>query len=306
MKLRKTAAAAAVLVALSVTATACGKEGSPSDGKDGATGGSSAPAPPKYQVNTSAEVKDSPVFEKIKGKKITIGTKADQPNLGFKNPSTGKRSGFDVEIAKMVAADLGFDEQHIEFVTVPSEARETQIAAGGVDLYVGTYTINDERKKQIGFAGPYYIAGQSLLVKSDSSIKGPDDVKGKKVCSVTGSTPLKRIKEAKYGAAEVKAQQGYQLCVQELANGTVDIVTTDDAILKGYAAQNKGKLKVVGQPFSKEPYGIGLKKDDKALREAVNKALESHVKNGDWKKAYDATLGQSGSEAPAPPAVERY
>ncbi|KNB51348.1 glutamate ABC transporter substrate-binding protein [Streptomyces caatingaensis] len=306
MKLRKTAAAAAVVVALSVTATACGKEGSPDDKKDGATGGSSAPAAPKYRVNTAADVKGSPVFEKIKGKKITIGTKADQPNLGFENPGTKTRSGFDVEIAKMVAADLGFDESHIEFRTVPSESRETQIASGGVDLYVGTYTINDERKKQVGFAGPYYIAGQDLLVTSDSSVKGPEDVKGKKVCSATGSTPLKRIKEAKYGAAEVKAQQGYQLCVQELVNGTVDIVTTDDAILKGYAAQNGGKLKVVGKPFSKEPYGIGLKKDDKALREAVNKALEAHEKNGDWKKAYDATLGRSGSEAPAPPAVERY
>ncbi|GAA2934287.1 glutamate ABC transporter substrate-binding protein [Streptomyces thioluteus] len=305
MKLRKTVAAAAVVVALTASATACGKEGSPDDKKDGASSGSSAPAPPKYQVNSAAEVKGSPVFEKIKGKTITIGTKADQPGLGFENPSKGTRSGFDVEIAKMVAAGLGFDEAHIKFVTVPSEARETQIAAGGVDLYVGTYTINDERKKQVGFAGPYYVAGQDLLVKSDSSVKGPDDVKGKKICSVTGSTPLKRIKEAKYGAAEVKAQQGYQLCVQELVNGTVDAVTTDDAILKGYAAQNKG-LKVVGKPFSKEPYGIGLKKEDKTLREAVDKALEAHEKNGDWKKAYDATLGRSGSEAPAPPAIERY
>ncbi|MGW1072012.1 PhnD/SsuA/transferrin family substrate-binding protein, partial [Streptomyces sp. NPDC002537] len=154
--------------------------------------------------------------------------------------------------------------------------------------------------------GPYYIAGQDLLVKADSSIKGPDDLKGKKVCSVTGSTPLQRIKEAKYGVAEAKAQQGYQLCVQDLVNGTVDAVTTDDSILKGYAAENKGALKVVGNTFSEEPYGVGLKKDDKALREAVNNALEAHMKNGDWKKAYDATLGLSGASAPTPPAVDRY
>ncbi|MEU7108076.1 glutamate ABC transporter substrate-binding protein [Streptomyces stramineus] len=305
MKLRKTAAAAVVVLALTASATACGKSGSPDDTSDKATGGKSAPPLPTYKVNTAADVKDSPVFEKIKGKTITIGTKADQPGLGFENPGTKKRTGFDVEIARMIAADLGFDEAHIKFQTVPSEARETQIASGGVDLYVGTYTINDERKKQIGFGGPYYIAGQSLLVKSDSSIKGPDDLKGKKVCSATGSTPLKRIKEPKYGVAEAKAQQGYQLCVQELVNGSVDAVTTDDAILKGYAAENKGALKVVGDPFSKEPYGVGLKKDDKALRDAVNNAIEAHVKNGDWKKAYDATLGLSGAEA-TPPAVDRY
>ncbi|MFI9720187.1 glutamate ABC transporter substrate-binding protein [Streptomyces sp. NPDC052396] len=306
MKLRKTAAVGAVVLALSVTATACGKSGSPDDNKDKPSDGKTAPAAPSYQVNGSAEVKGSPVFEKIKGKTITIGTKADQPGLGFENPSTKKRTGFDVEIARMIAADLGFDEDHIKWKTVVSAARETQIEAGGVDLYVGTYTINDERKKQVGFGGPYYIAGQDLLVKQDSSIKGPDDLKGKKVCSATGSTPLKRIKEPKYGVAEAKAQDVYQLCVQQLVNGQVDAVTTDDAILKGYAAQNKGALKVVGHPFSTEPYGVGLKKDDKALREAVNKAIEAHEKNGDWKRAYDATLGLSGAAAPNPPAVDRY
>ncbi len=306
MKLSKTASVAAAVVALALSATACGKSGSPNDDSDKASGEKSASALPPYKVNTSADVKGSSVFSKIKGKKITIGTKADQPGLGFENPTTKKRTGFDVEIARMIAADLGFDEDHITWKTVPSEARETQIASGGVDLYVGTYTINDERKKQIDFGGPYYIAGQDLLVKADSKIAGPDDLKGKKVCSATGSTPLQRIKEAKYGVAEVKAQQTYQVCVQDLVNGSVDAVTTDDSILKGYAAQNKGALKVVGKTFSKEPYGVGLKKGDKALRDAVNNAIEAHEKNGDWKKAYDATLGLSGSAAPAIPTVDRY
>ncbi|MFE7118569.1 glutamate ABC transporter substrate-binding protein [Streptomyces sp. NPDC057654] len=306
MKLSKTASVAAAVVALALSATACGKSGSPNDDSDKASGGKSASALPPYKVNTSADVKGSSVFSKIKGKKITIGTKADQPGLGFENPTTKKRTGFDVEIARMIAADLGFDEDHITWKTVPSEARETQIASGGVDLYVGTYTINDERKKQIDFGGPYYIAGQDLLVKSDSKIAGPDDLKGKKVCSATGSTPLQRIKEPKYGVAEVKAQQTYQVCVQDLVNGSVDAVTTDDSILKGYAAQNKGALKVVGKTFSKEPYGVGLKKGDKALRDAVNNAIKAHEDNGDWKKAYDATLGLSGSAAPAIPALDRY
>ncbi|MER0244577.1 glutamate ABC transporter substrate-binding protein [Streptomyces sp. HSW2009] len=298
MKLRRTAAAATVVLALAVTATACGKEGSPDDDKNEG---------PKlsYKVNSAADVKDSPVWSKVKGGKIKIGTKADQPGLGYEDPGTEKRSGFDVEIARMIAADLGFDEKHIEWKTVPSEARETQISSGGVDFYVGTYTINDERKKQVDFGGPYYLAGQDLLVKKDSDIKGPEDLKGKKVCSAAGSTPLKRIKEKKYGVAKAKSQQGYQLCVQDLNNGQVDAVTTDDSILKGYAAQNDG-LKVLGKPFSEEPYGIGLKKGDKALRDAVNDAIEAHQKNGDWKKAYDATLGKSGLAAPTPPQVDRY
>ncbi|WEV25004.1 glutamate ABC transporter substrate-binding protein [Streptomyces sp. 71268] len=300
MKLRRTAAAAAVVLAMAVTATACGKEGSPDDDNQ------DKDAPKlSYKVNTAADVKDSPVWSKVKGKKIKIGTKADQPNLGYEDPSTGKRSGFDVEIARMIAAELGFDEQHIEWKTVPTEARETQLSSGGVDFYVGTYTINDERKKQVDFGGPYYLAGQDLLVDKDSDIKTPEDIKGKKVCSVTGSTPLKRIKEKKYGVAKAKAQQGYQLCVQDLNNGQVDAVTTDDTILKGYAAQNDG-LRVLGKPFSEEPYGVGLKKGDKALRDAINDAIETHQKNGNWKKAYDATLGKSGIPAPTPPKVDRY
>ncbi|GGO91514.1 glutamate ABC transporter substrate-binding protein [Wenjunlia tyrosinilytica] len=306
MKLQKTALVACAALTLLATA-ACGKEGSPDDaGSSKKPGGSNAPKAPAYKVNTAADLKGSPVWEKIKGKKITIGTKADQPGLGFENPGTKERTGFDIEIARMIAADLGFDKDHIVFKTVPSEARETQISSGGVDLYVGTYTINDERKKQIDFGGPYYVAGQDLLVKKDSSAKGPEDLKGKKVCSATGSTSLERIKDKKYGVKEAKAQQGYQLCVQDLVNGTVDAVTTDDAILKGYAAQNAGALKVVGNPFSEEPYGVGLKKGDKVLREAVNKALEAHEKSGDWKKAYDATLGLSGAAAPTPPQIVRY
>ncbi|KRV51476.1 ABC transporter substrate-binding protein [Wenjunlia vitaminophila] len=307
MKLRKTAVVACAALSL-FAAAACGKDGSPDDKpKDNANPGSSdAPKTPAYTVNKDPKITGSPTFDRIKGKKITIGTKADQPNLGFENPTTGERTGFDIEIAKMIAADLGFSEKQIEWKTVPSESRETQIASGGVDLYVGTYTINDERKKQVDFAGPYYIAGQDLLVKKDSDIKGPDDLKGKKVCSATGSTPLKRIKEKQYGVKEAKAQQGYQLCVQELTNGTVDAVTTDDTILKGYAAQNPDQLRVVGKTFSEEPYGVGLKKGDDALRDAVNNAIEAHVKSGDWKAAYDATLGQSGAAAPEPPAVDRY
>ncbi|GAB2615464.1 glutamate ABC transporter substrate-binding protein [Streptomyces capparidis] len=307
MKLRKTAVVACAALTLLATA-ACGKEGSPDDEQPGSGGSNASDAPklPTYEVKQDVAISGSPTFDRIKGKKITIGTKADQPGLGYENPSTKERTGFDIEIAKMIAADLGFSEKQIEWKTVPSEARETTIAAGQVDLYVGTYTINDERKKQVDFGGPYYIAGQDLLVKKDSDIQGPEDLKGKKVCSATGSTPLKRIKEKKYGVAEAMAQQGYQLCVQQLNNGSVDAVTTDDTILKGYAAQNPDALRVVGKPFSEEPYGVGLKKGDDALRTAVNDALEAHQKNGDWKAAYDATLGLSGSAAPEPPAVDRY
>ncbi|MBA4867186.1 glutamate ABC transporter substrate-binding protein [Streptomyces sp. PSKA54] len=305
MKLRKSAAAAAIAV-LALTATACGGEsGTAGDKPSNPATGSDAPKLPTYTVAKDVKI-DSPTLERAqKAGKIVFGAKNDQPFLGFED-TDGTRSGFDIEIAKMVAADLGFSADQIEFKTVDSGVRETTISKGDVDLYVGTYTINDERKKQVGFAGPYFLAGADLLVrKDDTAITGPDSLKGKKVCSIVGSTPLQEIKKPKYGAETVELAK-YSECVQQLLNNEVDAVTTDDAILKGYAAQRPEKLKVVGKPFTEEPYGVGMAKDDKALRDAVNNALEAHQENGDYKKAYDATLGLSGSEYTEPPAIERY
>ncbi|MEU1487074.1 glutamate ABC transporter substrate-binding protein [Streptomyces sp. NPDC005752] len=307
MKLRKPAAVAAIAV-LALTATACGgKEGSAGDKPSGVKPGSSeAPKLPTYTVATGVDL-DSPVFKKAKQRgKLVIGAKADQPYLGFEDQSTKERSGFDIEIAKMIAADLGFSEKQIEWKTVDSGIRETAISKGQVDYFVGTYTINDERKKQVGFAGPYYKAGADLLVRKDeTSITGKESVKDKKVCSIVGSTPLQEIKKPEYGAQVVELAK-YSDCVQQLLTKQVDAVTTDDSILKGYAAANSGKLKVVGKPFTDEPYGVGLNKDDKALREAINKSLETHVKDGTYKKIYEATLGLSGSEYTEPPAIESY
>ncbi|MEV8315681.1 glutamate ABC transporter substrate-binding protein [Streptomyces sp. NPDC059900] len=301
MKLRKSAAAVAAVAALSLAATACGgKEGSAGDKPEGPdTSGAKAL---KYEVAKDAAV-DSAVFKAAKKRgKIVIGAKADQPYLGFQDQSTKEYSGFDIEIAKMIAADLGFSPKQIEWKTVDSGARETAVSKGDVDLMIGTYTINDERKKQIDFAGPYFHAGASLLVRKDEKdVKGPETVRDKKVCSIVGSTPLQNIKKPKYGA-KVTELSKYSECVAQLLNNQIDAVTTDDAILMGYAAQNEGKLKVVGKPFSDEPYGVGLKKGDAALQKAVADAIKAHQESGDYKKAYDATLGKSGSEYQEPPA----
>ncbi|AIA06315.1 glutamate ABC transporter substrate-binding protein [Streptomyces noursei] len=296
MRMRKTAAAGAMVLALAATATACGGEsGSAGDKQPGSDVYSA-----DYKVAKDVKVDSATLKKAQKAGKITIGVKADQPFLGFKDPATNTYSGFDIEIAKMVAADLGFSDKQITFQTVDSNVRETAISKGQVDYYVGTYTINDERKKQVSFAGPYYTAGADLLVRQDDkAITGPDALQGKKVCSIVGSTPLQEIKKPKYGAVTTELSK-YSDCVKSLLDGSVDAVTTDDAILKGYAAQRPGKLRVVGKPFTKEPYGVGLGKDDKALRDAITTALENHIKNGDYKKAYEGTLGKSGSPYVAP------
>ncbi|MFF4233599.1 glutamate ABC transporter substrate-binding protein [Streptomyces sp. NPDC001820] len=307
MKPCKSAALAAIAVlAVALTATACDSgSGSADDTPTGSSDSGNRPTLPTYAVAKDVKI-DSPTLRKAQqAGKLVIGAKNDQPYLGFED-ANGKRSGFDIEIAKMVAADLGFSPDMIEFKTVDTRNREATISKGDVDLYVGTYTINDERKKQVGFAGPYYTAGADLLVrKNDGTISGPYSLQGKTVCSVKGSTAIREIKKPDYNTTTVETTK-YNECVQRLLKNEVDAVTTDDAILMGYAAQSPEKLKVVGSPFTEEPYGVGMNKDDKALRDAVSDALEEHDKNGDHKMAYDATLGLSGSQYGGASMVERY
>jgi len=301
---------AATLGIAALILTGCGQEESPG----GNDGGNKDAAPDKCQSSgtsftpaTDVKIPDSPTFDKItKDGKVVVGVKFDQPNLGYKD-TEGNRCGFDIEIAQLVASKLGVDPSKIEYKEIPSEGRETALQNGEVDYYVGTYSITDKRKELISFAGPYFVTGQDLLVrKDDSSITGPESLKGKKVCSATGSTSIQRIRDEGYTETEnIVEFQTYSECVTKLIDKEIDAVTTDGAILQGYAGQAPDQLKVVGKVFSEEKYGIGLTKDDKAMRDAVNGILEGSVKDGTWQKIYDGTLGRSGSTA-QPPTLERY
>ncbi|MCZ0992780.1 glutamate ABC transporter substrate-binding protein [Streptomyces noursei] len=293
--------AALLLALLAPAAAGCGRPGSPP------VKGPTAADLPSYPVARHFSLPDSPTWTAAKRRgRLVIGVKEDQPYLGERDPATGTYRGFDIEIAKMLSAALGFPERAVTFRTVASANRETALKNGQIDLYVGTYTINAKRKQQIGFAGPYYLAGQSLLVRSDErDIRGPRDLAGKRVCSVAGSTAYQRIR-TRYPKAVLVAYDSYSVCVDNLLTYQVDAVTTDDAILLGYAAKVPDQLKVVGAPFSKEPYGIGVRRDDAALRFALDDALAAAERNGTWRKAYEATLGVSGMPPPAPPPIDRY
>ncbi|HEV2891406.1 MAG TPA: glutamate ABC transporter substrate-binding protein [Frankiaceae bacterium] len=236
---------------------------------------------------------------------VKVGTKFDQPLFGLKGVS-GKVEGFDVEIAKIIAAELGIAEDKIQFVESVSKNREDFIINGTVDFIVATYTINDTRKEKVGFAGPYYTAGQDIMVKKgDTSITGKDSLKGKRVCSATGSTPAKRIQE-EIPEAKLTLFATYTECAEALRNGQTDAVSTDNVILLGLIEKAPDDFQLVNAPFSTEPYGIGVKKDDTDFRNFINDVLEAAYKDGRYKAAYDKTLGKVQETMPAPPAVNRY
>ena len=239
---------------------------------------------------------------------ITVGTKFDQPGFGLRNPQTQQPEGFDVEIAKIIAAELGIPEDGIEFVETVSANREPFIQNGQVDIVAATYTINDQRKQVVDFAGPYYIAGQDIMVAKGNpeGIEGPEDLAGKTVCSVEGSTPAQRIRD-EYPEAQLTTFDVYSKCADALANGQVQAVTTDNVILTGLVAGSNGAFELVDNPFTEEPYGIGLAKGDDEFRNFINDVLEQSFEDGSWAEAWDRTAGAiTGTEAPEPPQVDRY
>ncbi|MFE7112445.1 glutamate ABC transporter substrate-binding protein [Streptomyces sp. NPDC057575] len=271
MQLRKVTAASAAVLALAITATACG-----SDKEDGGSGD---------------------------GKKITIGIKIDQPGIGLKTPD-GKYTGFDVDVATYVAKELGYDAKDIVFKETKSADRETAIERGDVKFIAASYSINDERLQKVDFAGPYLLAHQDILVRADDdSIKSPEDLNNKKLCSVTGSTSAKNVKDKLAPKAQLQTYGGYSECLTGLENKVIDALTTDDSILAGYASQAnfQGKFKLAGFKMTNENYGIGLKKGDADLKKKVNDALTKMVSDGSWEKAVKANFGPANyKNEPAP------
>ena len=235
---------------------------------------------------------------------IKIGVKYDQPGIGNLEPGSDDPVGFDIEMGKIIAGNLGIGEDDIEWVETISDNREKYLQDGTVDLVIASYSITDDRRQVVGQAGPYYVTGQQLLIRkaSEGEIEGPDDLANVKVCSVEGSTSLQRV-EDEYGASPVPFGT-YSECVDQLENSTVDAVTTDGAILLGYAAQNPDELVVVGDAFSEERYGIGYKKDAEGMCEFLNSTLEESFDDGTWEDAFTATLGGDDVETPEVPELD--
>ncbi|ASU84869.1 glutamate-binding protein [Nocardiopsis gilva YIM 90087] len=265
MRIHSISKATAGVAAVALALTACG--GGNGGGEDGGDGGT-----------------------------ITIGVKYDQPGLGLEEGGD-KPTGLDVDVATYVAKELGYDEGQIEWTEAASANRETFLQQGTVDMVVATYSITDERKKLVDFAGPYYVAQQDILVQDgNEDITKAEDLAGKKLCSASGSRSAHTITETLEIDAELRETQNYSECLQLLTDGQIDAVTTDNTILAGYAAQQPGKFKLLGQEIQEERYGIGLPKGSTERCEAVNKAISKMYEDGSAEKYLDANFGEAKFE----------
>ena len=233
---------------------------------------------------------------------LTIGIAFDQPGLSLKNGES--YSGFDVDTATYVAAALGVPAENITWKQADGDERQQLLTSGEADLIVTTFSITDERKQQIDFAGPYFEAHQDLLVRrNEEEITSPETLNGKRLCSVPGTTSAANVQEKYLGQIDLVELPTFSECVQALADSQVDAVTTDDVILAGFAAEDqyRGKLRVIGKGFSDEIYGIGIKKGDTAMVEKVNAALKQYIDDGSWAKSLNSTVRPSGYSIPDPP-----
>jgi glutamate transport system substrate-binding protein len=293
-----------IVVAALVSATALAITGCGST-SDLDSGGARATPTGGYQLKAAGSLSRSVQAIKDRGKLI-VGTKFDQPGFGLQNPSTQQIEGFDAEIARLVSIKIFGSPDKVEFKEAKTAVREQVIQNGEVDLVVATYTINAARKEKIDFAGPYFQAGQDILVRKDNStISGVSDLAGKRVCTQQNSTSLKNLQD-KVPGLQPQTLDSYALCAEGVKDGTYDALSTDNVILLGLVSKSPDELKVVNKPFTTEPYGIGVKKGDTALRPFVNDVLDEIFTNGDWDKAWAKTAGVFLPQAPAKPTVERY
>ena len=229
---------------------------------------------------------------------ITIGVKFDVPPFGFKNPTTDEVEGFDVDLGKAIAEALGVDPEFIEAI---SDNRIPFLVDGTADLILSTMTITTDRDAEIDFSIPYYVAKGRVLVPADSDITGVDDLAGKKVCTATGSTYEENLK-ANAPDAELTLVDTYSECLELVQTDSVDAVSTDDVILTGMIISDD-TLKLVGDGYTTEPYGVGIADGDAEFKEFVDGVVSDYISDGRWAAAYEKWIGQYTGEPQDPPTM---
>ncbi len=277
--------AALVLAVGALTVGACGDD-------DEDEGGTAAAPQRSFEAGTT--------MKKLQDEgTITVGVKFDVPPFGAKDPTSGTVQGFDIDLAKAIADELGVKPKYIEAL---SDNRIAFLKDGTADLILSTMTITAERDEEIDFSTPYFVANGRILVKeSNTAIKGVDDLAGKKVCTALGSTYEATLKK-QAPKADLRLVDSYSECLELIQNGAVDAVSTDDVILTGMIIQDDS-LKLVGDDLTTEPYGAGVKEGDKAFQGFINEVIAEYKSDGRWAAAYEKWVGRYTGQDAEPPTM---
>ena len=265
---------------------------------EGGGGGGSQEAAQTSATQARQFPADSPLGRIQQEGRITIGVKYDVPPFGFRNPQTGDVEGFDVELGRAIASELGVEPRFIEAI---SDNRIPFLQDGTADLIISTMTINAERDQEIDFSTPYYIARGRILVPQDSQIQGVEGLAGERVCTALGSTYEETIRE-QAPQADLRLVDSYSECLELVQNGAVDAVSTDDVILTGMIIQDE-TLKLVGEELTTEPYGVGIRQGNRELKQFVDGVVDRYKQDGRWAQSYQRWVGQYTNQEQEPPTM---
>ncbi len=225
--------------------------------------------------------------------RLIVGVDQNTFMFGYRDPGSGQLEGFDIDLAREIARRIFGDPDRIELQVVEAGQRESALESGQVDLVVRTFSITCERKTE------HRLLHHVLLRQSEASLRGRTresdsaaDLSGKRVCSVSGTTSLKRVFDLNPRPTLIGVTS-WTDCLLMMQQGQVDAISTDDVVLKGLARQDPD-VDVVGESLGIEPYGVGVKKGNDDLVRFVNGALEDIRADGTWERLYDTWLPASG------------
>jgi ABC-type amino acid transport substrate-binding protein len=278
-----------LFVALALALGALVVAGCGDDDDGGGDGGGQAAEAEQFPANTT--------LGKIqRSGEITIGVKYDVPPFGFLNPQSDEVEGFDVDVGRFIAEELGVEPKFIEAI---SDNRIPFLERGTVDLILSTMTINQERDTEIDFSQPYYIAQGRILVPQGSDIAGLQDLNGRSVCTALGSTYEETIRE-RAPDADLRLVDKYSECLTLLQTEAIDAISTDDVILTGMIIEDDS-LEMVGNRLTIEPYGVGIKDGDRQLQRFVDGVLRQVEEDGRWEETYQKWVGRHLDRQEPPP-----
>lgn len=223
---------------------------------------------------------------------LIAGVKDSTPGFGFVDEKTRELVGYDVDFVRAIANKLGVK---LQLKPVTSASRMPQLLEGNIDIIAATMTKTAERAKQIDFSYTYFFTGQKFLVKK-GTVKGLADLDGKRIGTAKGSTSEQNASKA-LPKATVLSFDDYPQAFLALQQGKVVAVTTDESILAAIhsKAPNKDQFEIADVQISDEPYGLGIKKGEKAFVDFVNNTLLEMEKSGEAKKLHDKWFGANSS-----------
>lgn len=223
--------------------------------------------------------------------KIVIGLDDNFPPMGFRDEKN-ELVGFDIDLARETAKHLGMQ---VEFKPIDWDAKESELNGKRVDALWNGLTITPEREKNIAFTAPYMENHQIIIVKADSPIKTKADMAGKVIGVQDGSSAIDAINKDAATAQSFKELKKYGdnvTALLDLNTGRIDAVVLDEVVGRYYVAKKPGEYAILEQNFGAEKYGVGVRKQDTALLDHLNRALDEVKKDGSGARISEKWFGK--------------